>query len=304
MQATIEDTTGSMTQNTETFDEAVEAARDAALIRVDDPSNTAIPFAEYEEGSMARVIAQAMAPCGLLLDRVFNEPDADEVDGVGPTTPRHAQTFVADAQLAADGDDANTAFRLLDKYQNRFNDLKIVVDAPAPWKAPDDLQAPNDLIKSIGEWEEHHWDMAEPSSVGVEAEDKVWTLDASALQPLQETLAESGYEWVDARDDDNDDNDETDVLDAVAGFVAEGDDITVRYDMANGDGVGEKAGRVDAAYEGEGRGVSKAVSFTRDDGNVNRIKYDDNGEPSIFSGGYYPFMGQILSVAVEPADNE
>lgn len=41
------------------------------------------------------------------------------------------------------------------------------------------------------------------------------------------------------------------------------------------------------------------IRFIRDDGQTMRVKFDEHGDSSLFTGGHFPYMGIVTSLAIE-----
>jgi hypothetical protein len=202
-------------------------------------------------------------------------------------------------------DTPEVVFRVIKEFKSDNWGRKVEIDAPAPWNTPDEVTDPNEVVKSIGEWAEYHWQL--DTDVGI------WTLDADAIEPLREAATAAGYEWVDDRgadpkeDTTTNESPETDVLDRLTELAEQGDQIEVRYEQKNGNGINSKAGEVEVVETGEGeygRTVSEGVIIRRSDEHVNEVRRDNNDEPSVFSRATSPYMGELISASIIPDDGE
>jgi hypothetical protein len=257
---------------------------------------------------------------------------ADDEDDASEPGDRHAQSVLFDAAIQpddADSDDTEAVIRITEEYENRYGDQKVAIETPAPWEIEeqaadpdadeydigtewdDDSHAvavtPNAVIKALI-WNEHHYDFKgsdDPSPF-----DNQWTIDANGVERLREAATDAGYQWADDRGTDPETylaDDTPDGLDRVTAFAEEGDTTRVRYLKKNGNGIGTKEGEVTQAATGDeeteyGYSPTQGVVFERADGNTTKLKRDDQGDPGVFGGGYYPYMGEPVSVEVEPAD--
>jgi len=208
-----------------------------------------------------------------------------------------------EAEDSEDEDETELVFRVVDSYENDYDDKKAAVETPAPWDVPDGATPPNDLVKSL-EWVDHHYTF--------DKDRRAWTLDISGLKPLAEKAEDAGYEWKGVADrrhrlenggDEGDEGD--DELEALCGAASEGDTVRVQYEKKNGNGLNTYEGEVESAQvagERTGRGVraqTTGIVFWDSDGKTKRVKADDNGTPALFSSGYYPFMGELVEVELE-----
>jgi hypothetical protein len=185
-------------------------------------------------------------------------------------------------------------------YENRYGDLKVEVDTPAPWDV-DDMRPANEAVKSL-DWESHH-----PT---FEDDKKVWSLDASGVTELRGTLEDWGYTWEgpesaeetrivhrehgDVFPGEEERSDEQ--LERAAEHIEEGDRVRLVYEKANGNGTGSKEGEATAANADPSLTVGLVVR--RDDGNFNKARLDDSGEPAVFHTGQYPYMGRLVRIEV------
>lgn len=209
----------------------------------------------------------------------------------------NVQTFEFDTHDQTD-DDTELVFQITDTFENRYGDQKAVVEAPAPWDTPDELTPANEVVKAL-EWDDHHYTF--------DKDREAWTLDMSGLRPLGELAEEEGYEWegLQARRDRLEGPEDTGegVLEDVAGAATEGDRIKVRYAKKNGNGENTYKGQVhDAQVEGESRSYGEAqntgIVFHDEDDKTKQVKRGDRGDVGLFSGGYHPYMGEVLEVTI------
>lgn len=266
------------------------------------------PEAHYNGDTLTGELVMWLSPSTVVAWTALREPDADEVDGAAPgdDAPRRARTFLLDGALD-DGDeaDADLVFRVAATFENSYGDERVAVETPAPWDVPDEFDGddPNEVVKSLS-WDDHHYTFDTDDRAAPPEASEAWTLDKSGAAPLREAAIEAGYEWAVEGDGENEEQGDEDDLDRLTGFLAEGDEVRVRYLKKNGNGVGVKAGTVTsvAGPDGGEYGSTQGVVFERDDGKYNRVKRDDEGVPAAFSNGHYPFMGEVVSVEVEPSD--
>lgn len=277
----------------------------------DDETEFMFPEAHYNTDTLTGSLVAFLSPSSVVAWTALREPDADEVDGAAPgdDAPRTARTLLFDAALDGgdeQGDEADLAFRVVATFENSYDDERVVVETPAPWDVPDEFDGddPNEVVKSLS-WDDHHYTFDDDDREAPPEASEAWTLDKSGAAPLREAAIENGYEWVVETDGEQaDDEDEAeDALDRLTEFVREGDEVRVRYEKKNGNGVGTKAGVVWSVGTGEDGGT-QGVVFERDDGKYNRVLRDDENVPGAFSSGHYPFMGTALSVEVEPTTDD
>jgi len=280
-------------------DEALAAAEDVLTLDVPDEHLLA-PHGAFEDETLARDVAGMVSPWVQIIRAVIDQPAAEDVDGVKPghLDREPAQSVVFDAAFETDGENDGLTFEIAEEFEDNYGTQKVVVETPAPWDTPDDMTPANEVIKTL-EWEDHHRTFDDQRNA--------WTMDETGVDPLRELAIEAGYEWVDSRDDGeagNEADDDQDGLDRLTELVEEGDRVTVRYLKKNGSGIGAKTGDVSHVSAGEygEKGRTQGVGIQRDDGNYNNIKRDDNGTPGMFSHSQYPFMGEVVSVEVVPAD--
>lgn len=138
---------------------------------------------------------------------------------------------------------------------------------------------------------------------------KAWLVDADSLDELAEKLAEGDYSFADLSEGAAGDG-EADVFDELLESAAEGDRIEVTYAKKNGNGSAVREGKVfdsHLATEADRRdpyAPDSRLMFRDSEGKTKRLARDDRGRPSIYSSGYYPYMGSLESVRVEIAENE
>lgn len=307
------------------FDAGMTAARDTMLLQVEDSRNLIAPQIEQVDGTMAESIAAIASPWTILLDVVAEEPDADEVDGVKPghTDPRRAQSFVFDAALPNDEDDEiSPTFTVVAVYENQYDDMRVAIETPAPWDMPDSFDGddPNEVVKSLpwGDEDALQADDYDPDdgayhtfdADSYKAPDNTWVIDQRAVDELRERATAEGYDWADdtqtaTTEDEHEGDSEDDTLDHLTEFAEQGDDIELRYEKKNGNGIGTKTGEVEVAETGEGeygRTVTQGLVIRRDDGKVNKLRRDDNDDPGAYSNSQYPYMGEPISATVYPDD--
>lgn len=197
-------------------------------------------------------------------------------------------------EFEGDSDDEEQAdIYVTETFENSYGDQRAVLDG--------DTYEAKEIIKFDWETTHHSFD----------DQRKAWVVDEDALVELTRRLTEEGYS-VDFRKPENqDDPDLLDVMDALTEVVQDGDHIEVTYEMKNGNGLNTYEGEVVSSkrvYTGKNTGydmeTGKAwgVVFEDTDGKVKRVKGDDNGVPSLFSGGYHPFMGTVVNVVVTAGD--
>lgn len=144
---------------------------------------------------------------------------------------------------------------------------------------------------------------------------KAWVVDADddALDALEASLADAGFSFhAEHRVPEDPDDDFSDLILTAR----EGDQIEVVYQKKNGNGEAVKAGAVMSDPRGSRpdgyldtieepadlvRLTKHTVAFETDQGYY-RVHKDDSGRVSIYSSGYYPYMGAVESVTVTPAD--
>lgn len=200
-------------------------------------------------------------------------------------------------------DQTSLTFRVVDSWENRYGDIKAAVETPAPWDTPDEVTPANEVVKTL-EWDDFHYNFDEDR--------EAWTLDKDGLRPLAEAAEEAGYEWEGMARDDAEDDDEDETLVALCEAAEEGDHVAVTYAKKNGNGNNTYEGTVETAvvmesaadrdgWSWEKRANSTrttGIVFTDTDGKTKKLKADDDGTPALFSSGYYPFMGTLVSVEV------
>ncbi|QPL12253.1 hypothetical protein HrrHc1_160 [Halorubrum phage Hardycor1] len=316
-------TTGTHDARTETETEFADALTAATEVATYDPAavtDVLMPESTYDMGTLGGTLAFAFSPSSYVLRNAVREPDADEVDGAKPgdAAPRTARSFVFDLDRDDEADEGDLVFRAVERFENSYGDTRIVLDTPAPWDTPDDVTGANEVIKSLpwgDEDAEEHDDLDEGVHYAFDDDDRhapasasdAWTIDKHGAAALREAAIDAGYEWVVEWSDEADDEDERDTLDDLLAFAAEGDEVVVRYHKKNGNGIGTKSGVVTVSDDGTGedrygRSPTAGMVLRRDDGRTNRVRRDDDTNPAVFSSGRYPFMGELASVEVVPAD--
>lgn len=232
-------------------------------------------------------------PAGFDLREEVDHGDGLRTDG-GVAADGGAETFT----MAEPEAEPDLTFTVTDSWANRYGDKKAAVTTPAPWDAPDEVTPANEVVKSL-EWEDHHYSF--------DSDREAWTLDLTGLRPLKEAAEEAGYGWETRLGDDAGDN----LPGAFADLLEraqEGDRIAVTYAKKNGNGENTYEGEVKQVRslpEADGmnteRGSRRYIAgllFEDTGGKTKRVKADDDGTPALFSSGYYPFMGEVLSVEV------
>lgn len=217
------------------------------------------------------------------------------------------QTFQFSDEEDAEGVDLT--FRVVDSYENRYGDQKAAVETPAPWDTPDGVTPANDVVKSLpwGEDDVAEDDDRDGAHYTFDRDREAWTLDAEYLRDLADLAADAGYEWEGiARSEAEDETEAQVALRELAEAAAEGDHISVTYAKKNGNGLNTYEGEVELAQVGNDaqdpwERRSTGVVFTDTGGKTKRVKPDDDGTPAIFSSGYHPFMGVLVSVELEQA---
>lgn len=300
------------------FEQALATARTEA--RYDDtPADKTefiFPEAHYNGDTLTGELVTWLSPSTVVAWTALREPDADEVDGAAPgdDAPRRARTFLLDGALDDGGEaDADLVFRVAATFENSYGDERVVVETPAPWDVPDEFDGddPNEAVKSLS-WDDHHYTFDTDDRAAPPEASEAWTLDKSGAAPLREAAIEAGYEWAVEGGDGEADGDERDRLDDVLAFVEDGDRVSVRYAKKNGNGTNAYSGEVVSvatSFDSNGVGGPQGVRhrtgtdglvFEDDEDKSKRVKRDDEGEPSLFSFGHYPYMGEALAVTVEP----
>lgn len=133
-----------------------------------------------------------------------------------------------------------------------------------------------------------------------------WIVDADDLDLVETALDELGYTFADLRDaEDDSDDTETDAFDELLAAAGEGDRIEVVYAKKNKNGSAERTGVVDVSRPpsecdlDDPYAPDPLLVFVDDEGKFKRLDRDDRGRPSIYSSGYYPYMGRIELVRIE-----
>jgi hypothetical protein len=294
------------------FKQAMTEARAAAALDGLPPGEVTIPERDYKTDTFTGTLVLFASPSTTLIRTHFNEPDAADVDGAAPgdDAPRTARTFLTDEALADPEPSADDlAFRVVAKWENSYDDERFTVAAPAPWDVPESFAGddPNEVVKSL-EWEDHHYAFDDDDRAAPPEAAEAWSLDKSAAAPLKKAAEAAGYEWVVETGDEQagDDAGDEDALDRLAAFAEADDHVRARYEKKNGNGVGVYEGAVHSAQvagSDDGRGYearTTGVVFHDANDKSKRLKRDDDGTPAMFSNGHYPFMGELLSVAVVP----
>lgn len=288
--------------NDSDFDAALETATDRTRMEhsIEDKTDIMFPHDSEDLTDFEAEMTSVVHPVFPVLRTVVSEPDADEVDGAKPRTG--AKTFVWNIS-----DDDELAFRVVAEWENTYDDTRVTVESPAPWDTPDDMTPANEVIKSM-EWEDHHYTFDDDNRAAPPEASDAWTLDESGVDELRDLAEDAGYEWVDARDEENDaDPMLADLLD----FVRDGDRVEVTYAKKNGNGLSTYSGEVTyftrvhttktTGYD-MSTGDTWGLVFEDDNGKVKRVKEDDDGVASLFSNGHYPFMGNVVTVTVGSPD--
>jgi hypothetical protein len=296
-------------QRIESFEDAISEMRTAARLEPSSEKwcNPLLPESGYDAETVLGTTVWAGSPSTALLYAAINQPAADEVEGIKPTRApvRRPQSVLFEPAFGPndedDTEDEQFIFQVVERFVDSFDTDRAVVQTPAPWDVPDDLDAPNEIVKSL-EWEEHHRTFDEDR--------EAWVLDETGLEPLQDRAVDAGYQWEDRTVDDSaqqdeeeeEDSSDRDAFDRLLQLVEEGDRLSVRYRQKNGNGIGCKSGTVTVVQvrEGEFGDQTAGIVIRRADDTYNRVKRDDNGTPAVFSSSQYPFMGELVSAEVKP----
>lgn len=304
------------------FDAAADMAREAVRFERlgDDLELGEVLFAtgQVPDGTLAETLAMAFESASLKAKTALNEPDADEVDGAAPgdaIDDRTPRTFVSPE--AGDDEADEPTFAVAAVYENSYGDDRVAVETPAPWDMPDDHDGddPNEVVKSLpwGDDDAADADDYDPDAGAFYTFDDddraaprdaadAWAVDKVAVADLKERAEANGYEWNGrGRTEDADENRDDDLLDDAAEYLdagdswntEDGDRVVVRYEQANGNGTNENAGRVVATHD-------ERFRFETEDGKTRYVSRDDDAEPSLYHGGQYPYMGEVVAVTVEP----
>jgi hypothetical protein len=291
-------------------------------------ASTAAGETQYRSGSWSRVSAQATTltvavPCE------DADEDADTAEAEAEPEPRRLMTDGGQAQgtdefifqqydpeAEAEPEPVSLTFTVVDSWQNSYGDQKAAVTAPAPWEVPDDApvsHTPNEVVKSLA-WDDYHYTF--------DRDREAWVLDIEGLKPLAERAEDTGYEWAGrARSEVTDEEDEAlQTLRALCDRAVPGDHISVTYRMKNGNGTNVYEGTVDSAQvapdteptddrdrrrsRSRSRARTTGIVFTDESGKTKRVKLDDEETPALFSAGYHPFMGGLISVTLSDAPAE
>lgn len=222
-------------------------------------------------------------------------------------TPTTAEENRTRRTFLLGGDDEETDEEpevvLLDEYTNRYGDDRVVVETPAPWDTDDGMTPANEVVKSL-EWEDHHYTFEETVEVDYDhAYEDVWVIDASGVSGLAQRSLDAGYALVDATDAElGPDLDESYL--AALRFAARGDHAVLRYESKQTGDTKSKEGVVTTAQADPDDGTTGLV-IRRDDGGTNKLLAGDGGAGEVHSTSRYPFMGEAVSVEVDPgADSE
>lgn len=133
-------------------------------------------------------------------------------------------------------------------------------------------------IKQHLNWDTTHHEFDEQRSE--------WIVDVDGLGHLAEVADE--YDMTVATE-----TDDSTLLEAVE-HVEEGAKIDVKYVQKNGNGTNTKTGGVHSTN------VSvPVIVFIREDGQTMRVKPDEHGDISLYTGGHHPFVGTVTSLAIE-----
>lgn len=136
-------------------------------------------------------------------------------------------------------------------------------------------------IKHHLNWETTHHEFDEQR--------REWIVDVDGLGHLAEVADE--YDITVATE-----TDDSTLLEAVE-HVEEGVKLNVKYVQKNGNGMNTKAGGVhstNVSYDDV-----PVIVFIREDGQTMRVKPDEHGDISLFTGGHHPFVGTVTSLAIE-----
>lgn len=186
--------------------------------------------------------------------------------------PEH-ETFEFDAETAETPD-----IWVGETFTNRYGDERAVLAGDSYGVL---IQGE---VKDALDWEEthHKWNDRREE----------WLVDVDGLEHLEEVAAEHGFTV--AADAEEGIDKESPLFDAVE-HAEEGASISVEYGQKNGNGTNDKAGEVDRAdiHQGE-----PFITFVRDDGQTMRVKADEHGDIGLFTGGYHPFVGTVVSIEI------
>lgn len=211
------------------------------------------------------------------------------------------QTFEFDSDDDQTDDDTALVFRVTDSFENRYGDVKAVVETPAPWDTPDEMTPANEVVKAL-EWDDHHYQF--------DSDREAWTLDIGGLKDLSELAEDAGYEWEGAAKQEQERTGDTedalgDLCEAAEEAVMNDDyeyegghRVKVRYAKKNGNGENTYKGQVTSVSEPNNEGRTVGLVFEDEDGKTKRVKRGDRGDVGLFSGGYHPFMGNVLEVTL------
>lgn len=135
-------------------------------------------------------------------------------------------------------------------------------------------------IKQHLNWETTHHTFDEQRSE--------WIVDVDGLGHLVAVADE--YEMTVATE-----TDDSTLFEAVE-HVEAGANIDVEYVQKNGNGMNTKTGEVRSTITSDD---APAIRFIREDGQTMRVKPDDHGDISLFTGGHHPLVGIVTSLAIE-----
>lgn len=164
-------------------------------------------------------------------------------------------------------------------FTNRFGDEKAVLAGDSYGVLVEGG------VKADLDWDTTHHDFDDRR--------KEWTVDVDGLEHLAEVANEAGFTVQISTGMGI--NEESPLFDAVEA-ADEGDQISVEYQQKNGNGTNTKSGIVQQSRIANDTPV---IVFVRDDGQTMRVKPDQHGDPSLFTGGYHPFVGNVTLLDIE-----
>lgn len=276
------------------------------FVRVEDFSTMLDPSSAFDRSAKAAEIASFMHPRGLVASHVVAEVDEY---GLGRPTPDEWQTTPATRRVRfeipeVDDDETELTVAVTEKWTNRYDDVRVEVETPAPWDTPDDMTPANDLIKSLPWGDDEADDGETPAHYKFDESREAWVIDAAAVDDLADVVTEAGYTFVafdDAAADDESDVEQTEAVETFAAALEaaeNGDRVTLTYEKANGNGLAEKTGDVETLTEFTNDRMTPGLVIRRDDGNVTKTRLDDDDVPAVFSKGRYPYMGRLVAVDI------
>lgn len=133
---------------------------------------------------------------------------------------------------------------------------------------------------------------------------KLWLVDVDVFETVHESLNNAGFLVEDARDEPEPEPevDPAERMRSYVGATAEGDRITVEYEMKNGNGTNTKEGEVRKTTlpEEEEFADVPALRFQRDDGQRMYVRPDDYGKLALYTAmSHAPFVGDVTEVRVD-----